>query len=142
MASSTASLTKFSEAMSSRPSCWRRTSLSLAAKCSCRFSADGGGADAGDFVGGDRHADSAAADEDAEIGVVTRNLFADGASEVGIVHGRGRSGAAIVDSMSLLRQMLHDLLLQFEAGMVGAESDLHEAILAREMGCPIRRFGR
>src|SRR5690242_8142839 len=30
MASSTASLTKFSEAISSRPSCWRRTSLSIA----------------------------------------------------------------------------------------------------------------
>src|SRR3954465_15498381 len=30
MASSTASLTKFSDAISSRPSCWRRTSLSIA----------------------------------------------------------------------------------------------------------------
>src|SRR5262245_58578156 len=39
MASSTASLTKFSEAISSRPSCWRRTSLSMATAISGSLSA-------------------------------------------------------------------------------------------------------
>src|SRR5262249_43749140 len=49
-ASSTASLTKFSEAISSRPSCWRRASLSMAAAISGSTSQRGRGKD-GVFMG-------------------------------------------------------------------------------------------
>src|SRR3954468_6850810 len=45
-----------------------------------------GGADAGNFVRGDGHADARAADEQSEVYLLRGDLFADFAGEVGIIH--------------------------------------------------------
>src|SRR5579859_5459929 len=47
------------------------------------------GADAGNFVGGDGHSDTAAAHQNAEVGAMVRDALADLLREVGIVNRFG-----------------------------------------------------
>src|SRR5436190_1648608 len=83
----------------------------------------GGGADAGDLVGGHRHTEPGAAHEDAPAGLARRHGARDERREVGIVHGLGRLGAAIHDVVPAADQPRLEVLLEREPGMVGAERD-------------------
>jgi hypothetical protein len=83
------------------------------------------GADAGNFVGDDGHANARAAGEDSEIGMVLGDVLGDSAREVGIVARFSRVGALVVDGYAALEQVIFDSILQLETCVVGAKGDLH-----------------
>ena len=85
------------------------------------------GADAGDLVGGDLLALAAAAEHDAAVGAPLGHRAADGDADRRVVDGRVAVGAEIVDGVAEPREGLFQMLLQDEAGMIGADGDAHNA---------------
>ena len=97
------------------------------------FIADVGGADSGNFVGGDGHSDTAAANQDPQVRLAVCHLFADGAGEVGIIHRFGGMRALILQLPTASREKTLKLFFQLEAGVVGGNGDLHAEILEQAM---------
>ena len=83
------------------------------------------GADAGDLVGGERHADAGAADQDAAIEFAGRDRAPDLGRVVGIVDRLVRVGAEVAVRRAQLVERVLDQFLQLEAGMVCANRDAH-----------------
>ena len=85
------------------------------------LTADIGGADAGDFVGADGHADAGAADEDAALGASGGDVFGHFHGKVGIIHRVGGVGSFVDDLMAEREDVLADVVLEEIAGVVGAD---------------------
>src|ERR1043166_2362925 len=79
-----------------------------------------GGADAVPFVGCDRHANAAAADQDAKIGALLADVVRDGAGIVRVINRFRRGSAFIADLNALLLKVLFDLIFQLVACVIGA----------------------
>ena len=84
-----------------------------------------GGADAGDFVGGDAHADAAAADENAVVGFVPGDGQSGGDGEIGIVAAFGLISAEIHHLMAFAGEDALDQLFGFVAPVIAANGNLH-----------------
>ena len=82
-----------------------------------------GGADAGDFVGGDRNPNARAADSDTEISFFRSNAFAYGFAKIRIVHGVLGAGALVVDQVSRFLEIFSDGFLDSESGVIGTNGD-------------------
>lgn len=83
------------------------------------------GADAGDLVGGDADADAAAADQNAAVGPTSNNDLANFAGEVGVVDGAVGVCPAVDDGMARRGDEGSDSVLEREAAVIAAESDVH-----------------
>ena len=83
------------------------------------------GSDAGDFVGGDGGADTAAADENTSFGFPGDDGFAQGFGEIGVVGRIGVEGADVENIVTELLQEFRNLLFEREAGVIGADCDAH-----------------
>src|SRR6266850_2057535 len=79
---------------------------------------DDGGAYPWVAVGGDRHADSGAADQDAAVGLARGDGVGYGVAEVGIIDRLDRVGAEIQHLVTRLLQVALENLLEVEAGML------------------------
>ena len=101
----------------------------FAAQLGFVFAADIGGPHSGHLVGGNGHSDSAAADQNAQIGVMIRYFFRHLAGIVRVIHRFAGVRAPIVDLDPLLQKQLLDFFFEFEARMIGAERNLHEHIV-------------
>ena len=101
-------------------------------------------ANASDFICGDRHADSRAADEDAEIGMALCDAPGNLDGEIGIVDGRLRPGAHVIDFVAAILQMLLDGILHAKPGMIGAQRDarLFSRRFFLRRGCSAYFFSR
>lgn len=86
---------------------------------------DGRGADAGNLVGGHRHADARTAEEQSTIELAACNGARDGLGEVGIINGLDALRSEIPVRNSALVEELSNLGFQVDAGMIGAERDAH-----------------
>ena len=87
---------------------------------------DGGGADAGDLVGGERHADTRAAYEHAAVGIALSDGTGDKGGVIRVVHTLFRVGAKIDHILTeLRREIIDEGLLLLKAGMVGSDCDTH-----------------
>ena len=73
-----------------------------------------------DLVGGDRHSNTGAAHQDAEIGLARRDFFANAAREVRVVHAFIGASSAIVHIDPPRSKVLLHSLFQFETSMVRA----------------------
>src|SRR5262249_26547419 len=89
------------------------------------------GADAGNLVGGDRGADAAAADQDAALRFALQHAQRDSLSVVRIIHRPGAVRADVDEFVAELAQVGYQQGLQFEAGMVRADGDLHGSLRAK-----------
>jgi acetyl-CoA C-acetyltransferase len=81
------------------------------------------GAYATHLVRGELFALSASAEHDADLGCTVAHRPADAGADLGIVDRLGRVGAVIVDVVPGVAQPIHDVLFEFEPGMVGADRD-------------------
>ena len=84
-----------------------------------------GGADAGKFVGGNRHAGAAPAHDDAAVGASIAQRRGDRFSAVGIVDGSGGVGSEVEHIMTLGAQCGGKVAFHLEAGVVCGEGDAH-----------------
>ena len=80
-----------------------------------------GGADAGDFVGRDGHADAGAADEDAALTFTAHDRVGDGLGILRIITGVFGIGAVVLVSESSPVKMRHQSLFQGETAVVTAD---------------------
>src|SRR5690606_9533448 len=81
------------------------------------------GATARDAVGGNRNADSAAADGHAELRVAPGDGLAQCTAKIGIIDAFGAQGAKVHDRVALALQLVAKQVFQFETRMVGSESN-------------------
>ena len=78
-----------------------------------------------DFVGGDAGTYPAATDEDTALSLAVGNRPGDCFGEIGVVIvGVVREGADFKDVHSLTYKDAHQLVLEFESGVVGTKCDL------------------
>src|ERR1044071_1975804 len=95
------------------------------------FRAHVGGPDPVNLVGGNRHANAAAADQDSEIGALLAYIMGHRAGVIRVVNRFRRGCAFIADLYALLLKVLLDLVFQLVTGVVGAHCDFHEFILLK-----------
>ncbi len=76
-------------------------------------------------VGGDRNADSRAAQGDPEIGAAGGDLLGELVAIIGIIDRFDALGAEIVDLMSALAEPLTEQGFEIDGGMVGSNGDPH-----------------
>ena len=81
------------------------------------------GAHAAHLVGGELLALAAAAEHDADVGVAVADRPADAGADRRVVDRLGRVGALVVDHVALAEQHRDEVLLEFVAGVVGADGD-------------------
>src|SRR5207247_11088287 len=81
-----------------------------------------------DLVGGDAHADTGAAYEDAALDVALTYAGGHLVSEVGIIDAFGSSGAGVDDVVVQLAQEGHQAPLGFKSTMVAADGNFHVAL--------------
>ena len=82
-----------------------------------------------DLVGGHRHADAGAADQDAGVDLAVHHLAAHLLGEVGVVdRGVGLGAEVLVLDLELVEQFA-DVALEGDAGVIGAEGHAHPGIL-------------
>lgn len=83
------------------------------------------GSNARHLVGSDRHSNSGAANQDASISFLLRNLVSDDRSDVGIVDAIGGVGAYVDRLMAQSSQEIDELPLELDSTMVIANRDTH-----------------
>src|SRR5215831_3541270 len=103
----------------------------LAAHLGFIFSAYVCGANTVNFVSRDRHANAAAADQDAKIGALLTHVMGHRAGVVRVVYRFRRGGAFVADLNALLLKVLLDLVFQLVACVIGAHCDFHGLILLK-----------
>src|SRR2546425_11781327 len=84
------------------------------------------GADARKFIGGNRHAGSAAADDHASVDLTLAKHNGHGLGVVGVIHGSGAMRAEIENYVARLGQRGRQIPFHLVAGVVGSKSDSHE----------------
>src|SRR6266850_5810599 len=88
------------------------------------------GADAGELVGGHRHAHAAAADDDAALDVAAPQRAADRFREIGVVVGlRGIVSAKVAHVVARRREVGDENLLERVAGVIRGDGDLQPCCL-------------
>src|SRR5215472_17819890 len=87
------------------------------------------GADSRNLVGGYRSAYTASAEDDAAIAFAGEKALGYFLREVGIIDRRSAAGARIFHCMSVLTQEIDQGLLEFEAGVIGANGYAHAAFV-------------
>jgi hypothetical protein len=87
------------------------------------------GADAGDFVGGDLLALSAAADHDAAVGAALGHGPPDRQADRRIVHCRFAVGAVVVDGVPEALQRVFEMFFEQESRVIGADRHPHDGRL-------------
>ena len=75
------------------------------------------------LVGSDLFALPAAAEHDAQVGTTVANRPADLCANRGVVDGGGAVGSKICDDVTVAGENTDEVLLQFVAGVVGANRD-------------------
>ncbi len=85
------------------------------------------GADASHLVGGELFTLTAAAENDAQVGVAVTHRATDAGTDLGIVDRLGRVRALVVDLVALHQQHRDEVLLQVVAGMVRTDCDASDA---------------
>src|SRR5215472_2392852 len=88
------------------------------------------GADSRNLVGGYRSAYTASAEDDAAIAFAGEKALGYFLREVGIIDRRSATGARIFHRISVLTQEIDQGLLEFEAGVIGANGYAHVAFVA------------
>src|SRR5438552_8023071 len=86
-----------------------------------------GGAHAGHLIGGDAHADAGAVDEDAAVHASFAHGLADGEGVVGVIDAVAALRSQVEDLMSQALQQGDDAAFDFEAAVVAADGDSHDA---------------
>ena len=81
------------------------------------------GAHAAHLVGSELLALTAAAEHDAEVGVTVAHRSPDSGTDRRVVDRFGRVRALVVDHVPLPEQHRDEMLLEFVAGVVGADGD-------------------
>src|SRR6185312_5548118 len=84
----------------------------------------------GDFVGGNRGPNPAAADEHRAANLPAQNAFAHSFGVIRIIDWIGVVCAQIDDLMPALAQVSYQLLLQRKAGVIGTNGDFHALLAA------------
>ena len=84
-----------------------------------------GSAHSGNLIGGNGHADAAAAHQNATLHFPGGDFFTHLAGKVRIVNGIGGMGSLVLDLDAAGGQAALELFFQLEAGMIGAQCNLH-----------------
>jgi hypothetical protein len=79
------------------------------------------GANSMDFVGRDRHPDTAAANEDSSVGQPLGHGASHSGSEIGIVDALQAGRAEVVDAVPVSSKGSREVLLEFVAGVIGTD---------------------
>src|SRR6476661_2100631 len=87
------------------------------------------GIDARDLVGGDRHADAGAADEDRPLVLAAGDRLGHGERHVGIVGVLAGGGPVVGHIRARLAEHRYEPLLECQAGVVGTDRDGHATAL-------------
>src|SRR5258708_21121414 len=90
-----------------------------------------GGANARNLVCGNRHADSAATNENPQVGALTADVFAHPAGIIRIAQAVTGIRAVVIPFKAFTLQVQLDFVFQFVTGMIGAQRNSHAAILRR-----------
>ena len=85
----------------------------------------------GSLVGGYRHANAAATDENATLRRAGGNAAGDRVSKVRVIAGVTGGRAAILDRIAQTLQVELELFFQFVTGVIGTHRDSHKGILPR-----------
>lgn len=86
------------------------------------------GANAGQFIRGDRSADAAAAYENAAIGLFGAENIVEFLRVIGVIDRLGSVGADVQDLVMQFAQIGHQLFLELNAGVIRSDNDSHEGL--------------
>src|SRR6266851_9751209 len=93
------------------------------------------GPDARNLVGGHGGAYAAAADQNAAFGVATQNAEAHSLGKVRVVDRLSTVGSNVLKLMTAFLEIINQEFLEFEAGMIGANSNAHVLFLTSAEQC-------